>query len=152
MPDRRGRNHRSGKRRSPNFSVVTTTPGLVLAIHERVAKYGYEALFTGERLTQGDVVGLMDPVRLEASLVRSCEAAISEGAAEAIVIGGGPLAVHEVALRSRFSIPIIEPVPVAVRLAAGRRPGAYQNGRLDGTVSHIAAAKNHIARGGSQGP
>lgn len=88
----------------------------------------------------------MDPVRLEAGLVRACEAAISEGAAEAIVIGGGPLAVREVALRSRFSIPIIEPVPAAVRLAAARRPGAYQNCRLDGTVSHIFAAAKTTLR------
>ncbi|MER9418319.1 aspartate/glutamate racemase family protein [Mesorhizobium sp. M0306] len=32
------------------FSVVTTTPGLILAIHERVAKYGYEALLPASGL------------------------------------------------------------------------------------------------------
>lgn len=103
------------------FSVVTTTPGLVSAIRERVCAYGYGHLFAGVRLTEGDAAELMDdPNRLEAGLAHACEAAIGMDAAEAIIIGGGPLAVFARALQPRFSIPIVEPVPAAVRLAAAR--------------------------------
>lgn len=103
------------------FSIVTTTPNLVSAIQKRVECYGYASSFNGVRLTEGDVVELMsDPSQLEARLAQACQIAISEDAAEAIVIGGGPLAVHALALKSRFSVPIVEPVPTAVRLAVAR--------------------------------
>lgn len=106
------------------FSIVTTTPQLSSAINKRVIHYGYGDLYTGLRLTAGHPADIMkDPVLLEASLARACEAAISQDGAEAIVIGGGPLAVSAVSLRSRFSIPIIEPVPAAVRLALTRAEG-----------------------------
>jgi allantoin racemase len=106
----------SGRR----FSIVTTTPHLVAAIHNCVEKHGYGYLFAGVELTEGDVVQLMEePLRLQDSLARGCERAINAGA-EAIIIGGGPLAVHAVPLRSRFQVPIIEPVPAAVRLGAMR--------------------------------
>ncbi|MCW0000989.1 aspartate/glutamate racemase family protein [Pararhizobium sp. YC-54] len=103
------------------FSIVTTTPDLVCAIHKRVEGYGYGDAFTGVRLTEGDVIALMsDPARLENSLMDACAAAIADDGAEAIIIGGGPLAVHAVALSPRFSVPIIEPVPAAVRLVITR--------------------------------
>lgn len=103
------------------FSIVTTTPDLVAAIGKLVENYGYAAQFAGVRLTEGDVDSVMSqPALLEASLAAACRVAILEDAAEAIIIGGGPLAVHAAALRSRFSVPIIEPVPAAVRLAVER--------------------------------
>jgi len=108
----------SGGRR---FSIVTTTPDLVDAIEKRVEAYGFSASFTGVRLTEGDVASVMsDPVRLEESLMEACGLAISEDHAEAVIIGGGPLAVHAVALGVRFEVPIIEPVPAAIRLALAR--------------------------------
>ena len=36
---------------------------------------------------------MADPVALEQALLRACEAAVREDGAQAIVIGGGPLAV-----------------------------------------------------------
>jgi Asp/Glu/hydantoin racemase len=63
---------------------------------------------------------MRDPFLLEASLAEACQAAVSEDSTEAIVIGGGPLAVSAASLRSQFSVPIIEPVPAAVRLALRR--------------------------------
>ena len=103
------------------FSIVTTTPDLVASIGKLVEDYGYADQFVGVRLTEGDVDSVMSqPALLEASLAQACEIAILEDAAEAIIIGGGPLAVHAAALRSRFSVPIIEPVPAAVRLAVER--------------------------------
>lgn len=103
------------------FSVVTITPDLVAAIRKRVEAYGYGDRFTGVRLTQGDAVSAMgDPGRLEESLAEACALAISEDKAEAIIIGGGPLARHAAALAPRFDVPIIEPVPAAIRLALAR--------------------------------
>lgn len=109
------------------FSVVTTTPDLVLAIEGRVKACGHENLFTGVRLTQGDVQKLMgDPAELEKRLERASEIAISKDGAEAIIIGGGPLAVYARVLAQRFAVPIIEPIPAAVRLAVKRAANCGQ--------------------------
>lgn len=103
------------------FSIVTTTPRLAATINSKVAEYGFRDCYSGLRLTAGEPAEVMgDPLLLAASLAQACEIAISEDAAEAIVIGGGPLAMSAVALRHRFSVPIIEPVPAAVRLALTR--------------------------------
>jgi Asp/Glu/hydantoin racemase len=103
------------------FCVVTTTPNLVPAIERCAEAYGHGRLFAGVRVTDGDILELSnDPPRLEKRLAQACEIAISQDAAEIIIIGGGPLAVHAKALARRFSIPIVEPIPAAVRLAARR--------------------------------
>lgn len=112
------------------FSIVTTTPDLVVSIGKLVEDYGYAGQFAGVRLTEGDLANVMSqPALLEASLAQACRVAILEDAAEAIIIGGGPLAVHAAALRSRFSVPIIEPVPAAVRLAVERARALPVSGR-----------------------
>jgi allantoin racemase len=99
------------------FVVVTTTPRLVRAIERKAAAYGHDAAFGGVRLTDGDINSLMaDPAALEAALARACERTIAEDGAEAIVIGGGPLAVVARALAGRFAVPIVEPIPAAMRL------------------------------------
>ena len=103
------------------FSIVTTTPDLVDAICKRVEIYGYGQAFTGVRLTEGDVIAVMsDPERLEKGLLAACARAICDDKAEAVIIGGGPLAVHAVALGAHFDVPIIEPAPAAIRLAVAR--------------------------------
>ncbi|MDQ1060362.1 allantoin racemase [Arthrobacter globiformis] len=103
------------------FSIVTTTPKLAATINRKVAEYGFTDLYAGLRLTPGDPADVMrNPALLQASLIQACQTAISEDSAEAIVIGGGPLAMSAVALRQKFSVPIIEPVPAAVHLALAR--------------------------------
>lgn len=103
------------------FGVATTTPLLVKSIAKRAASLKLGAQFTGVRLTPGDVHALMaDPAALEAALGAACEASIAQDGAQAIVIGGGPLAVAARALAPRFSVPIIEPIPAAMRLARKR--------------------------------
>jgi allantoin racemase len=103
------------------FVVVTTTPDLVAAITRTTHRYGLSESFLGVRLTPGDPRASMnDAGCLEEELFRACEAAIRQDAAQAIVIGGGPLAVAARALKGRLSIPIIEPVPAAIRLALCR--------------------------------
>lgn len=103
------------------FVVVTTTPLLASAIERRAAAYGHGTAFGGVRLTDGDINALMaDPAALEAALARACERTIAEDGADAIVIGGGPLAVAARALAPRFAVPIIEPVPAAIHLLRAR--------------------------------
>lgn len=100
------------------FSVVTTTPLLVDAITARAAAYGWSRQFAGVRLTPGDPADLMsDPARLEDAMARACREAEREDGAEAIVIGGGPLAVVARRLRPLIATPVIEPIPAAVRAA-----------------------------------
>lgn len=103
------------------FAVATTTPGLAAAIGRMAAGYG--ALFRGVRLTPGDPAALTaDPAALQDALRRCCAEAVELDGAEAVVIGGGPLALAARALRPLLAVPIVEPVPAAVRLAVQRRP------------------------------
>ena len=102
------------------FAVVTTTPELTAQIEERAADYGHSN-FAGTWLTPGDPTTTMaDPAALVSALAEACARAVSEGDAEAIVIGGGPLAQAAQALRGNFPMPLVEPVPAAVRLAKAR--------------------------------
>jgi len=103
------------------FSVVTTTPLLAASIAARATRYGHGEVFAGVRLTPGDPATLMaDPAAVTEALALTCEAAIRLDGAQALVIGGGPLALAARALRPRFIVPIIEPIPAAVRLALKR--------------------------------
>lgn len=106
------------------FAVVTTTPGLAESIAGLANAYGHGSSFLGTELTHGDALALTnDSNRLPGALLEACERAVSERGAEAIVIGGGPLAVAARAIADRLSVPIIEPVPAAIRLAATRAKG-----------------------------
>lgn len=103
------------------FAVVTTTPELVDSIAQSAEAYGHEGRFLGTELTEGDATTLTnDPIRLPQALLAACRRAISQRGAEAIVIGGGPLAVAARAISGELPVPIIEPVPAAVRLALAR--------------------------------
>lgn len=102
------------------FAVVTTTPDLAGEITAKALSAGYSS-FAGTWVTPGDPALLMTrPEALESALHRACLAAIEEGDAEAIVIGGGPLAVAARTLVDHIDLPIIEPVPAAARLAYER--------------------------------
>jgi Asp/Glu/hydantoin racemase len=102
------------------FAVVTTTPDLKASIADTAARHGH-ARFAGTWTTPGDPAVLTaDGAALRAALEVACAQAIDEGAAEAIVIGGGPLAVAARALAADCPVPLIEPVPAAVRLILGR--------------------------------
>lgn len=103
------------------FAVVTTTPDLVDAIAASAASYGHAGRFLGTELTEGDATSLTnDPERLRHALLQACRRALARYDAEAIVIGGGPLAMAARAIAGELAVPIIEPVPAAVRLAVSR--------------------------------
>lgn len=100
------------------FAVATTTPDLVASITTRAAVYGHASLFRGVFLTQGDVHALMnDPLALRVALARACERALDEGGADAVIIGGGPLAKAARSIRDTLGRDIIEPIPAAVQMA-----------------------------------
>jgi allantoin racemase len=103
------------------FAVVTTTPDLAPSIERAAVAYGHGDLFVGTALTEGDPTQLMsNPGELVAAMESACQRAVGELRAEAIVIGGGPLAPAAHLLRQRFQTPIVEPIKAAVRLAMAR--------------------------------
>jgi Asp/Glu/hydantoin racemase len=98
------------------FAVATTTPGLVAAIAGRVAAAGLSARFLGTWVTPGDPVATMaDPARLDSLLASEIGRARADGA-EAVIIGGGPLAEAARRLADTVEVPLIEPIPAAIRL------------------------------------
>lgn len=103
------------------FAVVTTTPALVTSIAALAARYGHAGAFLGTCLTEGDAhVVTRDPDLLPRALLAAAHRAVAELGAEAIVIGGGPLAVAARRIADQVPVPLIEPVPEAVKLATRR--------------------------------
>jgi allantoin racemase len=101
-----------------SFAVATSTPGLARAITNMAKDRGYEAVFRGVFLTKRDPLLLSnDPVALLDDLRESCVEAINKVHPGSVIIGGGPLALAARQLRPDFSVPIIEPIPAAVRLS-----------------------------------
>lgn len=106
----------SGGRR---FGIATTTPELGPAIAAMVERLGLSHCFTGCRVPPGDPLALaQDPARQDASLAQAVEHAIRQDGAQAVVIGGGPLAESAERLGGRFEVPVIAPVGAAMRMAA----------------------------------
>lgn len=117
-----------GAEAGARFAVVTTTPDLVAAIDAKALALGLTKSYVGVELTPGDPAALTaESDRLLAALSAAVERAIRVRGAEAVVIGGGPLATSARALARRFAVPIIEPIPAAMRqvlrAAAVVRPG-----------------------------
>jgi len=141
--------------RGRRFGVATVTPGLVGAIDERAAGLGLGTLYTGTRLTAGDPLRLAaDPDRLLEALGRAVDRCIRDDGAEAVVIGGGPLGDAAAALAPRFSIPVIAPVPAAVRLLMamlqrGGGDGAGGGTRLPGRWPREAVSGRVMLNGTS---
>ena len=103
------------------FSVVTTTPHLRNAIIAAARRYGHENSLTSVRITSGDAETLMnDTNALPKALLRLCLEAVQQDGAQAIVIGGGPLAAAARAIAGDVSVPVIEPVAAGARLALRR--------------------------------
>jgi allantoin racemase len=110
----------AGSGRRP-FAVVTTTPDLVDSITALAHAYGHGATFRGVALTEGDVHAVMaDHETLVEALAKACAYAIETLGAQALVIGGGPLGQAAQSLSMRFPVPVIAPIPAAVRLAHKR--------------------------------
>lgn len=100
------------------FSVATTTPDLAGRIHACAERYGYGRNLVSIRLTEGDpLVVMADPNRLRDAMRKAVDLCAADGA-EAVVIGGGPLAMVARELGSESPVPLVEPVPEATHLIA----------------------------------
>lgn len=101
---------------SRRFGVATTTPLLKAKIDALSEALGLRARYTGTRFAAGDPHALMrDPSLLRAALAGAVEACIVQDGAEAVIIGGGPLGEAARELQPMFAVPIIAPIPSAVR-------------------------------------
>ncbi|MDB5731910.1 MAG: putative Hydantoin racemase [Variovorax sp.] len=97
------------------FGVATTTPGLDASIARAAAGLGLGALFTGTRISPGDPLELASQPRLQDERLAEAVAACIADGAQAVVIGGGPLAEAAVRLGARFDVPVISAVAAAAR-------------------------------------
>jgi Asp/Glu/hydantoin racemase len=92
------------------------TPELVKAIDANADLLGLTDCYSGIRLTAGDPRALAtNPSRLEAALADAVDECITRDRAQAVIIGGGPLGQAAIALATHFDVPIIAPIPAAVR-------------------------------------
>lgn len=102
------------------FSIITTTPDLDASIRRTVAAYGHAGRLVSLRITEGPAAEMMaDPDRLAEALLGLARDCLTDGA-EAVLIGGGPLAVAAGAVSAALSVPVIEPVAAGTRLALAR--------------------------------
>jgi Asp/Glu/hydantoin racemase len=103
------------------FSVATTTPDLAAAIARCAARYGLADQLLSVRTTAGDAHSIMaDGAVLQRALERLAKETIEEDGAQAVIIGGGPLAGAAQHLASILDAPVIEPIPAAIRLLQSR--------------------------------
>jgi Asp/Glu/hydantoin racemase len=99
-----------------HFGVATSTPALVAGIDAKAAALGLGHLYTGVRITPGDPFELVaNPDRLVDALSEAVYNCIKIDHAEAVIIGGGPLGNAAATLTAQFKIPVIAPIPAAVR-------------------------------------
>lgn len=102
------------------FAVATTTPALEGAIASAVAASGMSPQFLGSFFTRADPFeAVKDPLRLVELLAEAVRAG-EEAGAEAVIIGGGPLAKAASELVGNRTLAIIKPLPAAARLMAAR--------------------------------
>lgn len=103
------------------FAVATTTPALQAAIDQHVTSSGFAGQYTGVRTTTADPVELVkERTLLRDALAEVVDRCIHDDGAQAVIIGGGPLGEAARDLQPMFSVPIVAPVPAAVRLLLGR--------------------------------
>lgn len=105
------------------FGIATVTPQLADAIAARAQALGLSAQYTGIRLTDGEPRALAaDAQALTEALAGAVARCIADGA-EAVIIGGGPLGEAAHALAPRFTVPVIAPIPAAVRFVLRHEAG-----------------------------
>ncbi len=98
------------------FAVATTTPDLRDGIDALMRAHAGDAPYLGCFLTPGPALAVMsDPGRLDPALLAATHDAARAGA-QAVIIGGGPLAQAAERIAARSPVPLIRPIPEAARL------------------------------------
>lgn len=101
------------------FGVATTTPALDASIRQAVERLGLSAQFTGTRIPQDDPLRLAaEPQLQDRLLAQAVQTCVETDGAQAVVIGGGPLAQSAERIAGQFSVPVISPVAAAMRRVA----------------------------------
>lgn len=99
------------------FSIITTTPDLEGSIRRKVALYGHDDHLASLRISGGNAFEVMsDPDRMSAALIAIARDCAADGA-EALLLGGGPLARAASAVADAIPLPIVEPVSAGLRHA-----------------------------------
>lgn len=102
------------------FGIVTVTPDeeLIESFRLKAVELGYEHLYRGVRVTPGDPMALVEsPEALDAALAEAVRASIEEDAAQAVIMGGGPLSASALRLQPQFDAPLLVAVHAATRAA-----------------------------------
>jgi allantoin racemase len=103
------------------YAIVTVTPELHSSLRAAAHTWAPAAPLVAIRYTSGPLGEVLHtPQSLEDALHAACRKAVDIDHAEAIVIGGGPLAQAAQALAARLRVPVIDPVAAAVCLACQR--------------------------------
>lgn len=99
------------------FGVATTTPQLRASIDASVQALGLGGHFTGCQIPSCDapLALAQQPHLQDAQLALAVRACIEQDGAQAVVIGGGPLAEAVPRLAPLFAVPVISPVEAAMR-------------------------------------
>jgi allantoin racemase len=97
------------------FSIITTTPDLEASILRSVRAYGHAEHLASLRISDGDAFVVMsDEARMRAALIAMARECQRDGA-EALLLGGGPLARTATAVAAASALPIVEPVSAGLR-------------------------------------
>jgi allantoin racemase len=106
------------------FSVVTVLGRILPMIENQAALYGFSGKLASARAVDIPVLELeKDLAATKRALVAEARKAVVEDGADYIIFGctgmlGCAEAVHEGLLKEGFDVPVIDPVPTAVNLAA----------------------------------
>ena len=101
------------------FGVATTTPSLRASIDQAAKGLGLGAHYTGCQTPQcaAPLALAHQPDAQDDALAQAVRACIDQDGAQAVVIGGGPLAACVPRLAPLFEVPVISPVEAAMRAA-----------------------------------
>lgn len=100
------------------FAIVTFSPALVAWYREGVARNGLETRCAGVFVAEGGFASI-DAVqeKMAERLVAAARRAVIEGEADAVVLGGGPLAGLADRIRDHIPVPVVDCVAAAVKQA-----------------------------------
>ncbi|MDN5568649.1 MAG: aspartate/glutamate racemase family protein [Paracoccus sp. (in: a-proteobacteria)] len=99
-----------------SFAVATTTPYLAAGIDALMSAHAGQGRYLGCFLTEGPALAVMgDPTALDRALLIAATRAADAGA-QAVIIGGGPLAQAAERIAPLCPVPLIQPIPEAARL------------------------------------
>ena len=102
------------------FAIITITsnPGLLKTFEDKARSLGYEDLYQGVRVTEGDVDDLVaSPTVMETELIVAVNKSITLDSAGAVIIGCGPCSPAGLRIQKYFDVPVEVAVTAAVRAA-----------------------------------